>query len=76
VMSSWLTPGPSGPPKDQCKNDAWRDFSVFKNQGDCVSFVATGGKNPSAVRERARAGLDEFMSAPDRRPDRTPEIAL
>jgi hypothetical protein len=20
---------------------------VFKNQGDCVSFVATGGKNPA-----------------------------
>jgi hypothetical protein len=33
--------------KDQCKNGGWRDFgSVFKNQGDCVSFVATGGKNP------------------------------
>jgi hypothetical protein len=32
--------------KDQCKNGGWRAFSVFKNQGDCVSFVATGGKNP------------------------------
>jgi hypothetical protein len=32
--------------KDQCKNGGWRDFGVFKNQGDCVSFVATGGKNP------------------------------
>jgi hypothetical protein len=27
-------------------NGGWRSFgSVFKNQGDCVSFVATGGKN-------------------------------
>ena len=25
-----------------------RTFGVFKNQGDCVSFVATNGKNPPA----------------------------
>ena len=31
--------------KDDCKKDGWKDFGVFKNQGDCVSFVATGGKN-------------------------------
>ena len=31
--------------KDQCKNGGWRNFgSTFKNQGQCVSFVATGGK--------------------------------
>ena len=31
--------------KDQCKNGGWRDYgSLFKNQGACVSFVATGGK--------------------------------
>jgi hypothetical protein len=30
--------------KGQCKNGAWRTYGVFKNQGDCVSFVATGGK--------------------------------
>lgn len=34
--------------KRQCKKGGWRDFEVFKNQGDCVSFVATGGKNPPA----------------------------
>ena len=34
--------------KDQCKNGGWQTFEVFKNQGDCVSFVATGGKNPPA----------------------------
>ncbi len=35
-------------PKDtaECKNGGWQTFGVFKNQGDCVSFVATGGKNP------------------------------
>jgi hypothetical protein len=34
--------------KDQCKKGGWMTFGVFKNQGDCVSFVATGGKNPPA----------------------------
>jgi hypothetical protein len=33
---------------DQCKNGGWRVYGIFKNQGDCVSFVATGGKNPPA----------------------------
>jgi Tol biopolymer transport system component len=32
--------------KDQCKNGGWRSYPGFENQGDCVSFVATGGKNP------------------------------
>ena len=31
--------------KDQCKDGGWQTFGIFKNQGDCVSFVATGGKN-------------------------------
>ena len=31
---------------DQCKNGGWAVFGIFKNQGDCVSYVATGGKNP------------------------------
>jgi hypothetical protein len=31
--------------KDECKDGAWRDFGVFRNQGDCVSHVATGGRN-------------------------------
>jgi hypothetical protein len=30
--------------KDQCKNGGWRNYPGFRNQGDCVSFVATGGK--------------------------------
>ncbi len=34
--------------KQQCKHDGWRSYGVFKNQGDCVSFVATAGKNPPA----------------------------
>ena len=31
---------------DQCMNGGWKTFGVFKNQGDCVSFVATRSKNP------------------------------
>jgi hypothetical protein len=34
--------------RDDCKNGGWKTYGVFKNQGDCVSFVATGGKNPPA----------------------------
>jgi hypothetical protein len=34
--------------EDECKNGGWRNFGNFKNQGDCVSFVATRGKNPPA----------------------------
>jgi hypothetical protein len=32
--------------KEECKDGGWRAFGVFRNQGDCVSFVATKGKNP------------------------------
>jgi hypothetical protein len=31
--------------KAQCNNGGWKSYGVFKNQGQCVSFVATGGKN-------------------------------
>lgn len=33
--------------KNQCMNSGWATFNnpSFKNQGDCVSFVVTGGKN-------------------------------
>ena len=30
--------------KQQCKNGDWHNFPDFKNEGQCVSFVATGGK--------------------------------
>jgi hypothetical protein len=32
--------------KDQCKKGGWQNYGIFKNQGDCVSFVSTHGKNP------------------------------
>ena len=31
--------------KDDCTKDGWERFGIFKNQGDCVSYVATDGKN-------------------------------
>jgi len=34
--------------KVDCVKGGWRSYGSFKNQGDCVSFVATGGKNPPA----------------------------
>ena len=42
--------------KKQCKKGGWRSFGVFKNQGDCVSFVATKGKNPPAGLSQATPG--------------------
>jgi hypothetical protein len=33
---------------DQCKSGGWQSYGIFKNQGDCVSYVATHGKNPPA----------------------------
>ena len=34
--------------RDSCKNGGWMTFTnpAFKNQGDCVSYVATQGGNP------------------------------
>lgn len=39
--------------KDECKKGGWEsltdaDGNSFKNQGDCVSYVATGGRNPGS----------------------------
>ena len=56
IMSSvaFATVAPPPPPqfptsKDQCKKGGWEDFGgMFKNQGDCVSYVATGGANAPA----------------------------
>jgi hypothetical protein len=34
--------------KAQCDKNGWKTFPGFKNQGDCVSYVATKGKNKPA----------------------------
>ena len=39
--------GSTGGVQKQCKHGGWKSFgTLFKNQGDCVSFFATGAKNP------------------------------
>jgi hypothetical protein len=30
--------------KDDCKDGGWKDFSQFKNQGQCIAFVNRGEK--------------------------------
>jgi hypothetical protein len=43
-VSSLLQPAPLGLTKEQCDDGGYERFG-FKNQGDCVSFVATEGSN-------------------------------
>jgi hypothetical protein len=31
-----------------CKNGGWQSYGIFKNQGDCVSYVASDGRNAPA----------------------------
>jgi hypothetical protein len=51
-LSTQITQGPPPAPtsKDQCKKGGWKNYPAlgFKNQGDCVSYVATHGKNAPA----------------------------
>ena len=47
TITSTSKPPPAPTNKDQCKHGGWKNFPQFKNQGDCVSFVATGGRNPA-----------------------------
>jgi hypothetical protein len=43
--STGVGTGPTS--KSQCRHGGWKSFgTMFRNQGDCMSFVATGGKNP------------------------------
>lgn len=45
-----VVPPPTSLPTtgDQCKKDGWEVYGVFNNQGDCVSYVATDGRNEPA----------------------------
>ena len=45
VVVTDAQPFPSS--KDQCMNGGWHSFPGFKNEGDCVSFVATGKNAPA-----------------------------
>lgn len=44
---AYTEPGTELPPTtgEQCKKDGWQAYGYFNNQGDCVSYVATGGSN-------------------------------
>jgi hypothetical protein len=52
VTISYTSPLPTS--KAQCQHGGWKTFTdindtpLFKSQGDCMSFVNTGGKNPPA----------------------------
>jgi hypothetical protein len=47
LQLKYIGPAAAGP--DACKKDGWKNFGgIFRNQGDCVSFFATGGRNPPA----------------------------
>ena len=64
---------PTEPPsdsKDACKQGGWEDFGVFKNQGDCVSFVATKGKNPPAFANGEFAFASVAAEAKEEKPGR------
>jgi hypothetical protein len=37
--------GPRPETRDDCKKGGWERYGIFRNQGDCVSWVATHGKN-------------------------------
>ncbi|MCZ7525472.1 MAG: right-handed parallel beta-helix repeat-containing protein [Acidimicrobiia bacterium] len=53
-------PAPAAPTaRSDCLEEGWTRYTAlaFRNQGDCVSFVATGGRNgPVAAPEPARGG--------------------
>ncbi|MCQ8181897.1 hypothetical protein NP603_12330 [Methylomonas sp. SURF-1] len=34
--------------KNDCKKNGWQNYGIFKNQGDCISFVTTHFKNQPA----------------------------
>jgi hypothetical protein len=57
---SAVTAGGLPTTKDHCKKGGWQQYRdrdgkpLFKNQGDCVSFVATGGKNPPSQQAKPK----------------------
>ncbi len=46
VLAAIGLPPPEPTDMNQCKKNGWRNYGeMFKNQGDCVSFVVTAGRN-------------------------------
>jgi hypothetical protein len=50
IVTTTLTYCPPPLAAEECKKGGFENFPnlAFKNQGDCVSYVATGGSNPPA----------------------------
>lgn len=44
TVCAQIEPGPQT--TADCRDGGWQTYGVFANQGDCVSYVATKGKNP------------------------------
>jgi hypothetical protein len=55
--------------KGQCKNGGWQDFGVFKNQGDCVSYVIHHARLACTF-ERVAHGVQAFRTKYGRGPYR------
>ncbi len=45
--------------KEQCKDDGWRNYPQFQNQGECVAFVKRAAIS-TCLAERASIGPDAF----------------
>jgi hypothetical protein len=54
--------------KDQCRNDGWKTYGVFKNQGDCVSFVRHQARQ-ACIFERVAHGIVAFRAKYGLAPD-------
>ena len=57
-------PKPEPGPLSDCKDDGWQELAdtsehAFKNQGDCVSYVATDGRNVAADSARHPTRADK-----------------
>jgi hypothetical protein len=51
ILTGTVTVDTVATSKDQCEDDGWKavtdqNGALFKNEGDCVSYVASGGRNP------------------------------
>jgi hypothetical protein len=50
--------------RNQCRNGGWRNYGArFENQGQCVSFVAKGGKQVPLVSATSATGRDGVQSS-------------
>ena len=54
VAETVAPPPPPAPTKADCKDGGWKTMfdaqgNGFKNQGDCVSYFATDGRNPGSL---------------------------